>query len=422
VALGEAGSPGLLDAFDGGDIAPTNVLIPLPGVNGVPFGLTQLAKLEPRLVDGSSSIPLRVVDTFDDLEGHATPFPSDGGGYGENLILLAPRWRLKPNTRYFFTVGTGSDATNYFGVSTGGGPDTTRPRWQRAPFLDPTPPKADQPLMPSYIITALDEPPELPLYVIVELQPLEPHAKPKRMIAALNLASNADTDSDCAFVKVWDHTYGVRTEDTDSDLGRRYLAKLTAMDAAGNQRRAPGSGVPIVWSGGVAICNRQAAVQSARATPPQPRWLGKPTHQASFDYDFNPSTRSRNTEYQHAFELPVETATSAFVELTIRRLKSPFTGYRRIALLWPTKPMSGGAGSPEPDGTNCEEPLITNTDRERAMPGDEPLAIRFAIIDSFGRRLAHDGPPLIVSHLHPHLSRVLVCATATSIAPTKTTN
>jgi len=410
IAHGEHGSPGVVDPFDDGDEVPTNALVPLLGTNGVPFGLADLEELEPRLVNGSRSIPLRIVESFDDLEGHAQPFPDDGGGYGENLILLAPRFRLAPSTRYAFTLGTGSAQTVYFDVSTGNAPDAKGPEWRSAPFLDLAAPKADEPLLPADIITALDESPELPLYFIVDLAPREPHARPKRMMVTLHLPSTADRN--CGSASVWDHAQGVYADDTDSDLGRRYVATLTAIDAAGNRRRAPGSGVPIVWSGSLAVCNRPGGPPAAAVTPAPPRWLAKPSHSAVTNPDFSPSA-DHGTAYDHALRLPVETTTVAVVELTLRRQKAPFTSYRRVGLLWPSKQAPSGQTSPRRDQENCVEPLITNADREKVMPSnDEPVSVQVAIIDALGRRLEHNGAPLTLSNLHPSRSRIEVCATA----------
>jgi hypothetical protein len=429
VAFGEAGSPSIVEPFDSGDMVATNALIPLLGINGVPVGLAELKKLEPRLVKGVETVPLRAVDSFDDLEGHATPFPSDGGGYGNNLILMAPRWRLTPNAGYAFTLGQGADATTYFNVATGGEPDTKPPQWRSAPLLDLTPVEADEPVMPSHIITALDEPAELPFYVVVRLEPLEPRARPKRLIAALHLPSSGD--SDCSFVTVWDHARNVHAEDTDSDLGRRYLARLTAIDAAGNRRNAPGTGVPIVWSGGIAVCNRPAATPStatragaapstalrssasvnSATLPAPPRWLGAPVHRATSNGTFNPSDDVRDTQYEHTLQLPVAFTSVAVVELTIRRLKAPFTSYRRVGLLWPTTPVSTANAAPTQTDGNCVEPLITNTDREKPMPTDsERVSVRVTLTDALGRRISHRGAPLIVSNLHPHLSQIRTCA------------
>lgn len=408
-ARGEDGSPGVDKPFDAGDVVPTNVLVPLRGVNGVPFGLSELEALAPRLVTDSTSVPLRIIDTFDDMEGHSKPFPNDGGGYGENLVLLAPRFSLAPNTRYSLMLGTGAAATIYFGLSTGSKPDAKAPEWRRPPYLELDTAKADEPSMPSRIVTAVADPSDLPFYFIVDLEPREPHARPKRMIAVLNLPSAADPH--CGFASVWDHAHGVYEDDTDSDFGRRYAALLTAVDAAGNQRRAPGPGIPIVWSGSVAVCNEPDAPQTAQSQPPSPRWLDEPSHSSKVDKTFNPSD-DRGTAHEHSLKLSVETTTVLAVELTLQRSKTPFTSYRRVGLLGPTK----AAGGPVPSrkGTeNCVEPLITNADREKAMPPEtEPVSVQVALVDPLGRRLEHFGPALTLQGLHPYRSRIRVCASA----------
>lgn len=407
-AQGEHGSPMVVRPFDATDVVPTNVLVPLKGVNGVPHALTELESLEPRLVAGSASVGLRVVDAFDDMEGHATPFPDDGGGYGENLILLAPRTLLSPHTRYAFTLGTGSAAISYFDLTTGPKPDTTPPVWREAPFVDLTPTPADEPVMPATIRTAVAEPSDLPLYFLVELQPREPQARPKRMIAALHLPSTSDPH--CAFVSVWDHVHGVYAEDTDSDFGRRYIAQLTAIDAAGSRRRAPGPGVPLAWSGGVSICNDPKGPTAPAVTPAPPQWLDKPALTSTADKNFEP-TSDRGTPYEHSIKLTVETTTVVAVELTLRRSKGAPTSYRRVALLAPTKPASPRAASAS--SPNCAEPLITNADREKTMPPEgEPLTLQIALIDPLGRRLEHIGPLLTANNLHPARSRINVCARA----------
>lgn len=350
------------------------------------------------------------MDSFDDLEGHSTPFPEDGGGYGSNLILLAPRWRLSRNTRYALTIGKGTDATAYFDVMTGTEPDMKAPNWRRSPFLDLDDLHAKNPLIPSHIITAVDEPAELPLYFIVNLEPQDPRARPKRMIAALHLAST-DDDDNCGLVNVWDHAHGVYAEDTDSDLGKLYVARLTAVDAAGNRRSAPPPGVPIVWSGSIAVCNQPDVSQATDARPAPPHWLKQPTHQATIDSNFSPAS-DEGTPYKHTLKLPVETTTTAYVELMIRRRSAPFTSYRRVALLSPTIRVSPNSASTASDEDNCVEALITNADRKKPAPSnDEPVSVRVAIIDALGRRIEHPGPPLVVTKLHPEQSRVLVCPT-----------
>lgn len=407
-AQGEHGLPQVVHPFDETDIVPTNVLVPLKGINGVPHALAELDSLEPRLVAGSTSVALRLVDTFDDMEGHTTPFPDDGGGYGENLILLAPRTLLAPNTRYAFTLGTGHAAVAYFDLTTGPKPDTTPPVWREAPFLDLTPTPADEPVMPATIRTAVDEPSDLPLYFIVELQPREPQSRPKRMLATLHLPSNGDPR--CDYVNVWDHAHGVHEEDTDSDLGRRYLAKLTAVDAAGSRRRAPGPGIPIVWSGGLAICNDPKGPTAPAATPAPPQWLDKPALTSTADTNVKP-TSEPGASYEHSLRLSVETTTVVAVELTLRRSKGAPTSYRRVALLAPTKPAGSHAASVSK--ATCAEPLITNADRQKPMPPDgEPLTLQVALIDPLGRRLEHLGPLLTVNNLHPARSRISVCASA----------
>jgi hypothetical protein len=114
----------------------------------------------------------------------------------------------------------------------------------------------------------------------------------------------------------------------------------------------------------------------------------------------------------HSFGLPIETATVAVVEVTIRRSKAPFTSYRRVGLLGPTKQASASARLGVAAEDNCLEPLITNADREKPMPpDDEPVTVSLALIDTFGRRDSGPGPPMAVSGLHPAGSRILACLT-----------
>jgi hypothetical protein len=63
------------------------------------------------------------------------------------------------------------------------------------------------------------------------------------------------------------HGKGIFVTNLDSDLARRYLARLTAVDIAGNRRTAPGHGVPVIWSDSLTVCNDPEKVPAATTVP-----------------------------------------------------------------------------------------------------------------------------------------------------------
>jgi hypothetical protein len=130
-ALAEDGYPYYYFVFEGAGELPRNTLVPLHGANGVPFGFETLELEEPRVTAGKQSVPLKIVDSYDDLEGHTTPFPEGDSGYGENLILFAPAEPLAAKTLYSFMIGEHRLATLRIGDEL----DHEPPARPRPPFL-----------------------------------------------------------------------------------------------------------------------------------------------------------------------------------------------------------------------------------------------------------------------------------------------
>ncbi len=409
---GEHGMPGYSFAFGDGDVLPTNTLVPLHGYNGVPFGLSELAARKPRLVADKHVVALEIVDSYDDMEGHAKPFPDDGGGYGQNLILMAPKKRLKPATTYRLTLEAhrkGQPRMDLTTLTTGRTADTRAPRWRRAPTLKPA--DARDP-MPSTIVTAIDDVGKLPFFVIIDLTPLDAGAVRKRMIATLHGAAGADSEANddgdngdeggnCDRVTVYDHALGVFGDDTDRSTGRRYAVRLTAVDMAGNRRRAPGKRLSVVWNGGLTICNNPAYVPvRAARIPAAPRWLGAPRSQVRKAT----AAGSRDTA---VITMPVVTDTAVYVELIARPADKTRPRLRYLALLESTA---------VPDRGKCARADITNDDRDKSMPaGTKRVAVRATLIDPLGRRFKQKTPALLIAR--DAAERLEVCFEAEPLAP-----
>ena len=87
-----------------GQTLPVNGRILLQSGNGVAWFSSALYRRDPKarafLRQGTEQVPLRVVDSFDDLEGSPRAAFASEAGYGESLLVLAPLRRLRPRTTY----------------------------------------------------------------------------------------------------------------------------------------------------------------------------------------------------------------------------------------------------------------------------------------------------------------------------------
>lgn len=391
----EHGSPGVHVVF-GERTLPRNTLVPMHGTNGVPFSLSALKTEKPRLEADGRSIQLRVFDLHDDLEGHARPFV--GNGYGENLILFAPARQLAASSEYAFRVGSFDVAT----VHTGTAVDREPPVWARPPFLVS---RGQEALFPATIVTSITEAGALPFFVVVDMKPLQPGARAKRMIATI---VPDEPDRSCAAVTLHDHEKNVYETDIDRDLGRRYQVRLTAMDIAGNRRPAPQAGMPIVWTGGLTICNEPATTPPRAEPPPAPvRWLGAPRarwHEEScqrYDMPGLPCVTER-------IEAPVTATTPVIVDVRL----SPVAGGRAVHFMAESDSPSKLAAAPPAD--RCVRPALRNMDQEVEPAAFVPMRARLTVIDTLGRRFPQPAPDVI---FHPYQADLAVCFVATPTAP-----
>jgi hypothetical protein len=328
----EHGMPGYSFVFAENAPPPTNTLIPLAGTNGVPFSLRSLKQGRVRAVSegGGHIVPLEIKDSYDDMEGHGTPFPDNGGGYGENLILLSPQTELTAGKTYSIEVDLtpdekGSEPYVLTALTVGNTPDKTAPTWRSAPFLrlpiegnhNDAYEGEDAPLTPT-LVTAIDGLSDQPGFVIIDLSPLDAKARPKRMIATLPPKDPKTGKQPCGRVAVFDHEFNVYADDTDRDLGRRYRARLTAMDMAGNRTVAPGPGVDIVWNTWMVICNDPDEKPSSSTELPPLQWTGTPKHTLEADPDINGiATYDDASPFFERIRLPLSAKTSLFAEVSV---------------------------------------------------------------------------------------------------------
>jgi hypothetical protein len=403
-ARAEHGSPGYASVLDEGATIPRTSLIPLRGANGVTFGFKSLALVAPRLVSPAGTVPLRLVDSYDDLEGHAQAFDSDDRGYGENLLLFAPQAPLRPGETYALEMTVcaamggckaGDKPWSPFSVTVGPDVDVSRPIWKRPPFLALR--TADE-VVPHTIFTAFEADAHLPYFVIVELSPRGGRGRPKRMIATLGRPKLAAGERDCDTVAVYDHEPGVFSVDVDRDLGRPYLARLIAMDSSGNRAIAPGDGVPVIWNGKLSICNLPTLVSLPMAPlPARPTWTKRPHLVGSGE----PASETEGATRERLV-LPVRTSAPLFVEVTLARPAPPHAP-RLLALV-----------EPRPDG-ECAIAFATNEHRETLLPLKRGRATaRVTLLDLAARRTPQEGPPIALLPTTTELEVCLEPAAATS--------
>ena len=238
----EHGSPGYRAIPFAGQPLPLNGRLVVRSTNGVAWSPKTLAGARPMLVGGGSRLPLRVVDRFDDMEGHTRPF-AVGEGYGTSLLFLQPARRLRPKTRYRLELRAGSPPERVVVLG----------EWETRPTPDRRPPVWTG--RPRYEVRASEQLPYptatlwLPAkaegqtsWAILRARPLEGGGS-KRLIAAIPAAG--DRQPACGQTYEWDHDHGVSDRYWHSDTGRRFLLSVSLADAAGNVARAPGR--PLVW-------------------------------------------------------------------------------------------------------------------------------------------------------------------------------
>jgi len=212
------------------------------------------------LVHERQTIPLRVVDAFDDMEGYPRDAFAPDAGYGESLLVLSHGRSLRPNTDYDVVIDYLADGRSQrFNVGTwltAGGPDTTPPRWKEAPFVEWRPDDdADEPDRdaPTIVVT-LDA--QAAVDLVVRVRPLR-GGRERTLISPFDDDAGGSTRYEvkgrkgelCQRVHAFDW----------EQVGNLQRVTLTAVDTAGNSTQAPGAPLVLRWESehGVALCLRR---------------------------------------------------------------------------------------------------------------------------------------------------------------------
>ncbi len=221
VSDADHGSPWLVAVPDTSEPLPVNGRITLFAVNGPATAVVEHRRLEYQLVSDTDSVPLRVIDF---RRG------ADWDGYGASHIVLAPRRRLRPSTRYRLEIRSPEGSWTSPGVAavmtgptaTYGGPgtgaswvttdtlDRTAPRWIAPPAVVPDP----DGLADRNIVARIDDASAVWFRI---------RAVPDRGSAVREATYHQDVfgiQGGCAWLPF--------------DEGRVYQVTLVAMDAAGN--------------------------------------------------------------------------------------------------------------------------------------------------------------------------------------------
>ena len=219
-----------------------------------------------------SWVSLRVADAFDDLEGQPRGAFVPGAGYGESVLVLTPRRRLRRATTYDLALRykstrpkPGWTVLDIEQFKTTSRPDRKRPRWRQAPFLEYRKKKYERGDWPTIVAEVTGE--TGPINLVLTLKPVR-SGKAKRMVVVYDPRLNhsyrrphidAPSTEICQSV----HVFG-----TEKDVGKWFLARLEAVDIAGNRSRAPGRPLIVQWeqSLNLALCLRKPA--SWRKTAP----------------------------------------------------------------------------------------------------------------------------------------------------------
>jgi len=272
----EHGMPGYYFMVADGSVVPTNTRVVLHSRNGVVWSLPDVVAMQPTLVAGAERVPLAIVDSFDDMEGHAKPFEANAG-YGDSLIVFETERPLTPNTRYALeVVEPGSGHTNALSSwTTAVHADEEPPRWSRAPRISTRAHDWTEEPRPGIDIDLPDE--RQPFYLQLEATPIGP-GSPKRML--LRIPPPSEEAAACHLVYVFDHAGGVFADAKHADAGKRFSFQLKATDLAGNSSAAPGPPLQLSWPNEpLRVCNLVEARAVRVAPPPRPdAGAPPPTH------------------------------------------------------------------------------------------------------------------------------------------------
>lgn len=283
--------------------------------NGVAWSPASVRKARPVLRAGKSRVPLRIVDRFDDMEGHARPF-AEGEGYGSSMIVMQPTRTLAASTTYELRMtipqygGSAARETVASFITTARA-DLRKPVWLRGPALSVDRDGGKQ----SATINIGVHDDRQPVLLEVRARTVGARKGGRDTVRMLTLigsvwgppgiASSAGEkthdddagegdeeeeeggDESCSWVYIYDHEHGVIGDREHRKTGRLYEFSVAAIDMAGNRRAAVGPPVSMVWpDDGITICNSFAP--SPRHTDNRaPRWQKTPeialapAHQAS---------------------------------------------------------------------------------------------------------------------------------------------
>lgn len=271
-ARAEHGDPLVVPAPASGSALPVNALLRLESHNGLASPLPEIAAGErgyaATLVASDHRIALAPVTWWEDGEG----------GYGTGLLVLRPARRLRPGATYRLEL-TWPDATADE-IDTGwtwtavDSVDRTPPRWTGAATagapLEDIP--ADEPVVDAGL--------RLEASVVEVVAELIPVGAGRRREVRLTF----DATRDCDVGPTTDYTLAIFASscpqaqaarmcqtayrfDLDAAIGRRFRVALTAIDVAGNRRRAPGPPPMITWAGASSLT---VCVPLPPAPPPTP--------------------------------------------------------------------------------------------------------------------------------------------------------
>jgi hypothetical protein len=241
----EHGDPLLIPAPAPGATIPRNARIRLESRNGIGWQAEGLGLRRPgfsaALVAADHEVGLRVESFFDDQEG----------GYGAGLLVLAPVRLLTPATSYRLEIrypveGGGTGRWAEWSWTTSRVVDRAPPRWRAAP----------RGRGPGEIVAGLA--PEAPVVELVaDLQPVGRGTRKRlRMVLdgsrACNRGPTVDynvviVNASCPASRGAEQCQTAHWYQSERDVGRRFRVTLTAVDLAGNRRRAPGVPPIVRW-------------------------------------------------------------------------------------------------------------------------------------------------------------------------------
>ncbi len=257
-AVAEHGSPWVTAINDKGEMAPNDGIM-LRSSNGIAWSighLVQKSRGSRALLrsENGKPIPVRVREAFDDMEG-TQPDVSGGcirprfepdEGYGESLVILAPKKQLTPGVTYELVIRYPEtiqlDSFEEWTVASwtvSGGRDTIPPRWTEAPYVvfertaDYNAPLSDLPTLVTPVISESQ-----PVYLRLCLTPVGGGKRLKLIIPLLPDPSEDRPGCTLGYMTLWnagkhDETY--------------YRVEMEAVDLAGNAAPAPGAPLLVQW-------------------------------------------------------------------------------------------------------------------------------------------------------------------------------